>query len=168
MLSVLGLGLMVWFVSLCIRSARDVKRAKANRAEILRRIERLEENQEILAQNVLRNRSKIDRFDGRWTDYTRKTDAKMAKVAAAQLKFKHALEQAEEDINHLAYRMEELQEYAKYLETERDACVYGSANWHKWNNRVMANDNKVYNIQKQINKAEYTAKNAEIKLREVA
>lgn len=101
-------------------------------------------------------------------EINRKNEERLLKVEAEVLKYQYVLEQAEEDIVQCQNKINQLDEYGKYLELERDACVYGSANWHKWNNKFEANNNKVYTIQKQMNKASYNARNAELKLKGVA
>ena len=75
--------------------------------------------------------------------------------------------QAEKKIDFLASQMESLKDYGEYLELERDSCVYGSSNWHKWNNKWMSNNAKVYRLSEQMDKA-YEARRVALEKLEVA
>ena len=77
----------------------------------------------------------------------------------SQLEF--TVSQAQDDIDNLAYRIEQAQEYSIYLERERDACVTGSKEYFKWHNKLMAQDDKIYRMTKQMNKAQYERDNAQ-------
>ncbi len=77
----------------------------------------------------------------------------------SQLEF--TVSQAQDDIDNIAYRIEQAQEYSIYLERERDACVIGSKEYFKWQNKVMAQDDKIYRMTKQMNKAQYERDNAQ-------
>lgn len=171
MLSVLGLGLMVWFASLCIRSARDVKRAKANRAEILRRIERLEENQEILAQNVLRNRAKIQSFDTRCKMETKereRLEAKLEKEAAKRRKLEQLVMTSQDEVSFQKEKVARLQKLLERCELERDACVPGGSNYCKLERKAIAIENQIRTCYKRIEKAQFDISEADRVLREVA
>lgn len=171
MLSVLGLGLMAWFVSLCIRSARDVKRAKANRAEILRRIERLEENQEILAQNVLRNRSKIDSFEARYAKEVKareRLEAKVEKEAAKRRKMEQLLNVSTNEVDFQKEKVARLQKLLEATELERDACVVGGSNYCKLERKALAIENQIRTAYRKMEKAQFDISEADRVLREVA
>lgn len=61
--------------------------------------------------------------------------------------------QAMEDIDHIAYCIEQVIKKGEYLELERDACVKYGKEWHKWNDKCLANEEKHYKLVKQMNKA---------------
>ena len=84
----------------------------------------------------------------------------------SQLEF--TVSQAQDDIDNLAYRIEQAQEYSIYLERERDACVIGSKEYFKWHNKVMAQDDKIYRMTKQMNKAQYVRDNAQRQIDDAA
>ena len=85
-----------------------------------------------------------------------KTEKELAaerKKQAAAAKKQAQIEQAAEDIEQYQNQIAALQKYSEYLELERSGCVYGSKSWHKWNNKVIANDNRIYNLTKRMNRA---------------
>lgn len=61
--------------------------------------------------------------------------------------------QAQEDIDHIAYCIDQVIKKGEYLELERDACVKYGKEWHKWNDKCLANEEKHYKLVKQMNKA---------------
>ena len=73
------------------------------------------------------------------------------------------IEQCEEDILQWQNQREQLIDYQEYLERERDACIGGSKQWHKWNNKCITNNSKVYGLDTRIRKAYYTKAEAERK-----
>ena len=79
-------------------------------------------------------------------------------------KLEHRIEQAEEDILQWENQRQQLMDYQEYLERERDACVGGSSHWHKWNNKCITNNNKVYALDTRIRKAYYTKEEAQRKI----
>ena len=83
-------------------------------------------------------------------------------------KLTHRIEQAEEDILQWENQREQLIDYQIYLERERDACIGGSSHWHKWNNKCITNNNKVYALDTRIRKAYYTKEESQRKIEEVA
>lgn len=84
---------------------------------------------------------------------TEKERAAERKKQAAAAKKQAQIEQAEQDMEQLGIQIEQLQDYGEYLELERSGCVYGSKDWHKWNNKWMANNAKVYNLTRRMNRA---------------
>lgn len=82
-------------------------------------------------------------------------------------KLNYKLNKAENDIDFLITQLDHFKEYGKYLEIERDACVFGSSNWHKWNNKLNTNDAKVYRLSDQLGRA-YEEKQTAIRKLEVA
>ena len=87
-----------------------------------------------------------------------------AELSRQELLFKQR--QAENDINSYYKQREDLLEYGEYLELERDACAYGSSNYHKWNKKVMANDNRLSALDRKIEKAIHAKDMAILKLSE--
>lgn len=81
-----------------------------------------------------------------------------------RLRLEQSAAQAREDIDNYAYRIEQLNKKGEYLELERDACIDGGKEWNKWNDKCMANDDKIYRLQKQMNKAQTVLENAEREL----
>ena len=91
--------------------------------------------------------------------------AKQRQIAAEQAaKFSNQLMQAQEDIDNLAYRIEEAQKYSEFLENESDKCSVGGAEYFKWQNKLSANDNKIYNLNRRMNVATDKKRQAEMKL----
>ena len=100
-----------------------------------------------------------------------KLEAEQARQAAVLRKHEEQLnkltakvEQCEEDILQWQNQREQLIDYQEYLERERDACIGGSKQWHKWNNKCLTNNNKVYGLDTRIRKAYYTKAEAERKI----
>ena len=79
-----------------------------------------------------------------------------------------ALRQAEMDIENIYAQMDAKSAYGIYLETERDACVYGSKYWHGWNNKLNTHNNQMYTLEKKLNKAIDVRDGIKYKMEEVA
>lgn len=176
-----------YFVSLTIRSWKETKqkrqllqirqeqaKRKAEQERILREWQAQREwskleakHLETLEREQLRQRREQER--------QRKEQQRIAKEQARQAeqlakheqqiaKLTFQIEQATEDINNILYKIEELQTYSEYLEDQKSRCVPGSAEYFKWQNKVSSLDDKIYRLNKQKAKAEFTKATAESKL----
>ena len=79
-------------------------------------------------------------------------------------KMENRLAQAEEDINYFTCQIENLHKFAEFLEEQRAKCAPGTAEWHKWNNKLLTNDGKIYSFTTRMNKARFAADEARRKL----
>ena len=109
-----------------------------------------------------------EKWNAKQEEINRKQEEKNAKFEAQLRKHEFLLEQAASDIDNIAWKIEEAQEYSKYLETERSKCIPGGKEYFKWQNKLSANDDKIYRLTKAMNKAQFTKAEAERKLKEVA
>ena len=89
-----------------------------------------------------------------------------AKLGEQFAKYSQKIEQAEEDILQWENQKDYLINYQNYLERERDACIPESSNWHKWNNKCITNNNKVYSLDTRIRRAYYIKEEAAKKIEE--
>ena len=121
---------------------REVDRLKALRDADQKERERLRE--EVLRHDLeivqlQREQIQAAKEQARLAKEQEKLAAEQRKQAEQIAKLTHRIEQAEEDILQWENQIDQLQEYYDYLERERDACVRGSASWHKWNNKCINN-----------------------------
>lgn len=144
------------------RSASRMDRA-ARREELLR-ILAVENEQRRQAEEQKRQAGILEKHDA---DIV-KIAKEQAKQAEQIRKLEFKAQQAEKDIDFILHQMEEKRSYGEYLELERDASVYGGKYYHIWNNRVIANNNQLHTLEKQLDKAMNARDEAKIKLREVA
>jgi len=139
------------------RIEAEMRRAKEERRRIV------EENKRIAAEQIeqAKAQARLEREQARQAAEQQRQAELLRKheERISQLEFK--VSQAQDDIDNLAYRIEQAQEYSIYLERERDACVIGSKEYFKWHNKVMAQDDKIYRMTKQMNKAQFERDNAQ-------
>lgn len=142
--------------------ARQARIAEEMRKDREERKRIAEENKRIVAEQIeqAKAQARLEREQARQAAEQQRQAELLRKheQRISQLEFK--VSQAQDDIDNLAYRIEQAQEYSIYLERERDACVPGSKEYFKWHNKVMAQDDKIYRMTKQMNKAQYERDNA--------
>ena len=90
--------------------------------------------------------------------------AQLAKHEEQIRKAEFVLNQTREDIDNILYKMEEAQQYSMFLEEQRDKCVPGSAEYFKWQNKLSANDDKIYKLDTKRRKAAFQQSEAQRKL----
>lgn len=73
-------------------------------------------------------------------------------------------QQAAEDIEYLQGKMEELKDKDEFLRHQRDMCLPSGKEYWKWQDKIMANDDRCARVQKQLNKAYFNKKEAEKKI----
>lgn len=139
------------------RIEAEMRRDREQRERIAR--EQKEQREALIAQakaqaRLEREQARQAAEQQRQAELLRKHEQRIS-----QLEFK--VSQAQDDIDNLTYRIEQAQEYSIYLERERDACVIGSKEYFKWQNKVMAQDDKIYRMTKQMNKAQFERDNAQ-------
>ena len=170
MSAVICIVLISWFASALIRSSEAKKQAKRMakiKAEQNRQKAELREQREE-AKEWARQQVEIQREQIRQARELEKHEALLRKHEAEINKLKFNAEQAQNDIDNVAYKIEELQKYAKYLELERDACIPGGKEYFKWQNKVAQVDDKIYRMTKQMNKAKFVLVESKRKMEEVA
>ena len=140
-----------------IRQREDLKRQQAEARAWTQRQIALEQ------QAMRREREEAEAWrkqlawDAKQEEINRKNEERFAKI-------EYTLQRCTEDIEHLNYKIEECQAYSEYLESERDKCSYGSGEYFKWQNKLSANDDKIYRLTKQMDKALFQKQQAEKKL----
>ena len=107
---------------------------------------------------------KQETWNRKQEEINRKQEELNRKQAEINEKLMYTAQQAREDIENLKYKISEQQKYSEYLERERDACVEGSKEYFKWHNKLAVSDDKIYRMAKQMNKATFTAAQAERKI----
>ena len=174
---VITVVLIGWFASALIRSSEAKKQAKREariREEQRRQKEELRQQREDAREwarqqvEIQREQMRLAKEQERQAKELEKHEALLRKHEAEINKLKFNAEQAQEDMENLAYRIEELQKYEKYLELERDACVPGGKEYFKWQNKVAQVDDKIYRMTKQMNKAKFVLVESKRKMEEVA
>lgn len=164
-----------------IRSRRAEEQAEQER-EVLReersasRMDRAARREELLRILAVENEQRRQAEEQkRQAGILEKHGADIAKIAKEQAKqaeqirkLTYQVEQAEEDINYLYDQIDSQKRYGAFLLEKRDACAIDGAEWHKWNNKMLTNDSKVYSLQTRMNRAVYKRDDAMQKLEEVA
>ena len=123
-----------------------------------------DQDHDILAREVLRHREMILRQEEENRKMNEKVDREISKMAKKIRLLEDKIDQANEDINYFASQIENLKTYSEYLEEERSKCNFGSGEWHKWNNKMLTNDSKIYTFQTRMNKAQSAKREAEIEM----
>ena len=67
---------------------------------------------------------------------------------------------AEGEIEFQSQQIERLREHIEHAETERDACVYGSANYYKWDKKCITLEKQIHTAEMKMAKAKYTKDSA--------
>lgn len=149
-----GIWGICWLLGHAQRAAKERERARLiAQREQLKRMVALEKEQ----QRQAKEQARLAREQERQAAQFAKHEARIAKL-------EQSAAQAREDIDNYAYRIEQLNKKGEYLELERDACIDGGKEWNKWNDKCMANDDKIYRLQRQMNKAQTILENAEREL----
>lgn len=174
---VITIVLFGWLTSALIRSADKKAQAKRNArivAEQKRQRDELRQQREDAKEwarqqvEMQREQIRLAKEQERQARELEKHEAVLRKHEEQINKLTYNAQQAQEDIDNLAYRIEELQKYEKYLELERDACVPGGKEYFKWQNKVAQVDDKIYRMTKQMNKAKFVLVESKRKMEEVA
>ena len=79
-------------------------------------------------------------------------------------KAEYQMNQAQEDIENIAWRLGEQQRYATFLQEQRDKCQDGSAEYFKWQSKLSVVDDKIYRLDKQRRAAYFKLEQAQRKL----
>ena len=123
-----------------------------------------DQDHDILAREVLRHHEMILRQEEENRKMNEKVDREISKMEKKIRLLEDKIDQANEDINYFAFQIESLKTYSEYLEEERGKCNFGSGEWHKWNNKMLTNDSKIYTFQTRMNKAQSAKREAEIEM----
>lgn len=174
---IITIVLAAWITSAIIRSADSKRKAKqiANISTRQSKAESewkrvIEEEKANTARIVELEKQNYERMKWEWKqeELNRKFETQIAKHEEQLRKHEFLLQQMVSDIDNLAWRIEEAQKYSVYLESERDKCIPGGKEYFKWQNKLSTNDDKIYRLTKQMNKAQFAKAEAERKLKEVA
>ena len=177
MSAVICIVLISWFASALIRSSEAKKHAKREariREEQRRQKEEVRQQREDAKEwarqqvEMQREQIRLAKEQERQAKELERHEAWLVKHEDQINKLTFNAEQAQNDIDNVAYKIEELQKYAKYLELERDACIPGGKEYFKWQNKVTQVDDKIYRLTKQMNKAKFVLAESKRKLDEVA
>lgn len=136
------------------RSRKDISDVKENVEDIKR------ENtidHEYLAKELLRHREMIlaqEEINRQQAIINRKNTAKFRKLEAA-------VDQANDDIDFCKDQMREWMRYGEFLNKQMAKYPEGSADWYKFHNKILENNNKVHSFQKRMNVAVITRDKAQ-------
>ena len=155
---IMGILLLVAFIRAQFKRLEVPEKIALHRhtPDEIDRMIQVEMEQQAIRAEQRKQQAEIERHEA----WLRKHDEQ---ISALETK----VNKAEKKIDFLASQMESLKDYGEYLELERDSCVYGSSNWHKWNNKCVSNDAKVYRLSEQMDTA-YEARRVAIEKLEVA
>ena len=147
----------IWGASALIHSSRE-KRARENAQRIASepaRIKREMREMKQRANEEVAARIALEREQMRLA----KEQEKQADVLAKHEKRISDLEErmavAEEEIECQSQQIERLRAHIEHAETERDACVYGSTNYYKWDKKCLALEKQIHTAESKIAKAQY-------------
>ena len=157
-------------------------RAREREQATEERLDRIEENQEILAQHVLATRNKVSAADKRAAAFEKSYAAYVAKQEREQERIKKQLEKqeermrkmeqvfytAQEEISFQREQIRRLQAILERVELERDACIPGSNSYMKYEKKAITLDNQIRSAQRKMNKAAFDKAEAERKLSSAA
>lgn len=142
-MSIIAIIGVIWLASVLNKA---VKRQRAKQAAL--------EKQMAIEREVQRKiNERLEKEQERQQREQERQAAQLAKHEKRIADLKYRIEQAEEDIDNLAWRIEEQQKYSVFLQEQRDKCSFGSPEYFKWQNKLTVVDNKVYQLDKQMRKA---------------
>lgn len=155
---IMGILLLVAFIRAQFKRPEIPEEVAPHRhtTDEIDRMIQVEMEQQAIRAEQRKQQAEIERHEA----WLRKHDEQIS-----ALEFK--MNQAEGKIAFLKGQIEQLRNYGDYLELERDACIEGSSNWHKWNNKCLTNEAKVYRLSEQMDKA-FEARRVALEKLEVA
>ncbi len=165
-MSLIIIAVAIWCISALISHARQERLAREQqrqreaqarllreqRAQAQRQREMEKEQRQMERQAEIERRERIA-ADAKLAKEQAAQAARIAKIEEEQRRQQSVLNKAVKDIDHLLYEMDQKRKYGEYLELERDACVPYGAEWHKWNNKVSANNNQLYAMETKLDSA---------------
>ena len=84
-----------------------------------------------------------------------KQAAQLAKHEKRLADLEERMAVAEGEIEFQSQQIERLREHIEHAETERDACVYGSTNYYKWDKKCLALEKQIHTAESKMAKAQY-------------
>ena len=117
----------------------------------------LEEEQRKQAEEQARMRGQIEAHQ----EWLKRHDAEIEKL-------QNRIGRAEKNIDHLTWQMEQKRAYGDFLEEQKRGCTPTSKEYHGWNNKLIANNEQLHNMEVKMDKALEDKKIAEALLSEVA
>ena len=170
----LVIGFAVWKLFSAIharnvqkRNQRELERIRAEQAKAraeaaqMREAIRIQEQREKARQ---REQDALRREQERQAKEQQRQAAQLAKHETMLAKQQLIITQATEDIEQIKIKIDSKRRYADFLEEQRDKCSYNSAEFWKWQNKLDAEEEKLYKLDKRRNKAVFDLTQAQKKL----
>ena len=148
---------IIWGASALIHSARE-KRAKENAQRIASeqaRIKREMREMKQRANEEVAARIALEREQMRLAKEQEKQAEQIAKHEKRISDLEERMAVAEEEIEFQSQQIERLRAHIEHAETERDACVYGSTNYYKWDKKCLALEKQIHTAESKMAKAQY-------------
>ena len=148
---IIAIVILLWSVSGLVRMATTKKqnaRIERNKAEQARLREEWRQRQAEAKLETARLIA-VEREQ-------QKQAAQLAKHEEQLAKLEQRMAVAEGEIDFQAQQIDRLREHIEYAETERDACVYGSSAYWKWDKKCLALEKQIHTAEGKIANAQFT------------
>ena len=142
---IIAIIILLWSVSALVRRADNKRTAKQinnvskRTAKVEKNVINLEINIEKLAKEQEKQEERIAKLEQRMN------------IAEGEIEFQRQ-------------QIERLRKHIEHAETERDACVYGSSNYYKWDKKCMTLEKQIHSAENKLYNAECVAKQSKEKL----
>ena len=154
--------LAFWFTSCILRGVREWKAQKREqeRSAELKRMTAEWKQRKAEAELETKRLIALEREQIRLAKEQEKQAAVLAKHEKRLADLEERMAVAEGEIEFQAQQIERLREHIEHAETERDACVYGSTNYYKWDKKCMTLEKQIHTAEVKMAKAQYTKTSA--------
>lgn len=156
---------ILWGVSALVRMAeaqkqrdrvnrinREAQRTKAEQARMREEWRmRLEESKAETARLIA-----LEREQMRMAKEQERQAAQLAKHEEQIAKLEQRMAVAEGEIDFQRQQIDRLRDHIEHAETERDACVYGSSEYWKWDKKCLALEKQIHTAEGKISNAQFT------------
>lgn len=152
----------IWIASCILRGIQQVKqqRAEQKRSAELKRLTAEWRAQKAEAELETKRMIALEREQMRIAKEQEKQAAELAKHEKRLADLEERMAVAEGEIEFQSQQIERLREHIEHAETERDACVYGSTNYYKWDKKCMTLEKQIHTAEVKMAKAQYTKTSA--------
>lgn len=160
---------IIWGASALARATKEAARQKeierqrreqaARSAELARMTAEWKQRQaeaKIETQRLIA----LEREQMRLAKEQEKQEAVLAKHEKRLADLEERMAIAEGEIEFQSQQIERLRAHIEHAETERDACVFGSTNYYKWDKKCMTLEKQIHTAEVKMAKAQYTKTSA--------
>ena len=157
--------------AVCELTSYSAKRREARRKEAERKMREEIARQKAETQALLRKQREMEREQARIAK-EQERQRKEQKRQAAQLakheeqiaKLTFRMERAEQDIEFLDERLRNLTAKRDNYMAQQSACAPNSAEWDKWQTKIISLDSQINSAESRLAKAKFTHEQAKAKL----